>query len=369
MWSKNILTGLIALASVTSPLASSAEITYHREYLYVGGQYVQNADGDHLFSDQMYVEKLTPSGGVSKPHPVVFIHGQAQTGTNWLNKPDGGRGWASYFLEQGYECYLLDQTFRGRSPRLPDNGIMKTYSAENLQQLFTAPKRYMQWPQAALHTQWPGAGVMGDRIFDTYYASTVDFFGSAVGQQTSVQRAGAALLDLIGKKVILFSHSQGGIMPWILTDVRPHLVHAIMSLEPSGPPFSGVSVNRTALAYGLSDIPITYSPPVSNPETDFVLKTLPSDSPDNRTCVLQADDPAPRKLTNLQKVPVAVLTTESSYHAPYDWCTVRFLQQAGVNVEHLELGELGIHGNGHMVFLEKNSDEVAGLIQRWIEKH
>lgn len=394
MWSHGILTGLIALTSLarsavaTNP--SSTEVAYHREYLYVGGQYVQNADGDHLFADQMYVEKLTPQGGASKPHPIVFIHGQAQTGTvrlqirlnsplrktlltslrsqNWLNKPDGGRGWASYFLEQGYECYLLDQTFRGRSPHVPGNGSMKTYSAEKLQQLFTAPKKYMQWPQAALHTQWPGTGVMGDKIFDTYYASTVDFFGEAIGQQVTVQRAGAALLDRIGRPVILLSHSQGGIMPWILTEVRPDSVHAIISLEPSGPPFGGATANASSLAYGLADIPLAYSPAVTNPKTDFTLKKLPSNSTTRDECVLQADHPAPRKLVNLQKVPVALLTTESSYHAPYDWCTAEFLRQAGVSVEHLQLGELGIHGNGHMVFLEKNSDEVAGVIQKWIEK-
>ncbi|KAK1141910.1 hypothetical protein N8T08_008423 [Aspergillus melleus] len=372
MWSSGVLTGLIALASLArntvAANSSASEIAYHREYLYVGGQYVQNADGDHLFADQMYVEKLIPQGGASKPHPIVFIHGQAQTGTNWLNKPDGGRGWASYFLEQGYECYLLDQTFRGRSPHVPGNGTMKTYSAEKLQQLFTAPKKYMQWPQAALHTQWPGTGLMGDKIFDTYYASTVDFFGEAVGQQITVQRAGAALLDLIGCPVILLSHSQGGIMPWILTEVRPDLVHAIVSLEPSGPPFGGVAVNASSLAYGLSDIPLTYSPAVTNPQTDFALKKLSSNSTARDECVLQADHPTPRKLVNLQKVPVVLVTTESSYHAPYDWCTVKFLKQAGVSVEHMQLGELGIHGNGHMVFLEKNSDEVAGVIQKWIEK-
>jgi hypothetical protein len=31
-----------------------------------------------------------------------------------------------------------------------------------LQQRFTAPKLYNLWPQASLHTQWNGTGVMGD---------------------------------------------------------------------------------------------------------------------------------------------------------------------------------------------------------------
>ncbi|KAE8147585.1 Alpha/Beta hydrolase protein [Aspergillus avenaceus] len=358
------LTGAVA----NTPVIANNEIAYHRNYLYVGGQYVQNDAGEHIFTDQMYVEKLTPTQGVTQKHPIVFIHGQAQSGTNWLNKPDGGSGWASYFLSQGYECYLLDQTFRGRSPWNPNNGTMKTYSAELLQQRFTAAKKYMLWPQAALHTQWNGTGVMGDRVFDNYYASTVDFFGSGVGQQYTMREAGAALLDLIGQPAILLSHSQGGLMPWIFTDARPDLVHAIVSLEPTGPPFQeAVFTNKSSRPYGLTDIPLTFEPAVTDPETDLVRQVIPSNSTSRSPCVIQADHPTPRKLVNLQNVPTLVLTTESSYHAPYDWCTVKFLKQAGVSAEHMQLGELGIHGNGHMVFMEKNSDEVAEQIQKWIE--
>ncbi len=63
---------------------------------------------------------------------------------NWLNKPDGGEGWASFFLSQGYECYIIDQTFRGRSTWFPGNGTLGTYSAELLQQRFTTPLLYME---------------------------------------------------------------------------------------------------------------------------------------------------------------------------------------------------------------------------------
>jgi hypothetical protein len=52
----------------------------------------------------------------------------------------------------------------------------------------------------------------------------------------------------------------------------------------------------------------------------------------------------------------------------YDWCTVSYLQQAGVSVKHLELGNRGILGNGHMMFMEKNSDAVAAELQRWMER-
>jgi hypothetical protein len=32
------------------------------------------------------------------------------------------------------------------------------------------------------------------------------------------------------------------------------------------------------------------------------------------------------------------------------------------------LGEEGIHGNGHMMMLEKNSDAVAARIENWVDR-
>lgn len=64
---------------------------------------------------------------------------------------------------------------------------------------------------------------MGDAIFDTFYSSNVQFINNAAYQQLTVQNAGAALLDRIGKPVILVGHSQGGLMPIIIADARPNL--------------------------------------------------------------------------------------------------------------------------------------------------
>jgi hypothetical protein len=74
----------IAFLTITAVIAAVGwcdEVPAQRSYLYVGGQYILNSAGEHVFADQMYVEKLTPTAGVTKPHPILFIHGQAQTGT------------------------------------------------------------------------------------------------------------------------------------------------------------------------------------------------------------------------------------------------------------------------------------------------
>jgi hypothetical protein len=37
--------------------------------------------------------------------------------------------------------------------------------------------------------------------------------------------------------------------------------------------------------------------------------------------------------------------------------------------DHLELGNAGVHGNGHMFFMEKNSHDIWVLLLEWIEWH
>ena len=70
---------------------------------------------------------------------------------------------------------------------------------------------------------------------------------------------------------------------------------------------------------------------------------------------------------NFRKIPTLLETAEASYHAPYDDCTYYFLKQAGVPVERMRLGDVGIHGNGHLHFMEKNSDVIAGKLNEWIQ--
>ncbi|RFU24347.1 hypothetical protein B7463_g11991, partial [Scytalidium lignicola] len=361
----NPLTGAIAQGTSSTSTTSPTEAYASRQYFYVGGEYVNTTAG-HLFSNQMYVEKLTPQTA-SQPYPLVFIHGQAQSGTNWLNKPDGGAGWATYFLKEGYTVYIIDQTERARSAWNPTGGTAQsTYSAEIIEQRFTAPAVFNLWPQASLHTQWPGTGLMGDPIFDTYYASNVQFQADTIVQETKMQNAGAALLDKIGAAVLI-SHSQGGLMPWVIADVRPQLVKAIISIEPTGPPFIDeiFSVAPTR-PYGLTDIPLTYHPAPDNLTVPLPTMTIPNNSSGLATCLIQAE-PA-RQLVNFKNIPVLLETSEASYHAVYDDCTYQFLLQASVPAQRLKLADIGIHGNGHLHFMEKNSDQIAAVLDSWIKK-
>ena len=165
----------------------------------------------------------------------------------------------------------------------------------------------------------------------------------------------------------MITHSQGGPLGWLIADARPSLVKALVSLEPQGPPFEDrVTTNSTAITrpYGLTNIPITYDPPVVEPATDLARVTIPPSGPNLSECVQQAS-PA-KRLVNLVKIPQLLVTTEASFHAVYDYCTARYLQQAGVNVDFLDLPKAAVHGNAHFLFLEKNNLEIAARIESWI---
>jgi pimeloyl-ACP methyl ester carboxylesterase len=180
--------------------------------------------------------------------------------------------------------------------------------------------------------------------------------------------AGIALLEKIGHSSILITHSRGGLHGWAWADARPKLVKTLIQIEPRGPPFyEAVFSTRFVRPWGLTSIPLTYSPSPSPDKEKIPLNTKVLKASENGKvdCYLQAE-PA-RKLVNLKEMPILVLTGEASYHAMYDYGTVAFLQQAGCGmVEHLKLEDVGIEGNGHMMFLERNSDDIARVLEGWI---
>ena len=136
-----------------------------------------------------------------------------------------------------------------------------------------------------------------------------------------------------------------------------------MAIEPSGPPFGSTIVKgKPSKIYGITDAPLTYDPPCSEGETP--LDAAEHSTSDGATFQLQKE-PA-RKLINLSKVPVMMVTAEASSHVEYDDFTRRFLQQAGVNVRHVHLADEHIRGNGHLMFLEMNNLMIMEFLEKWI---
>jgi pimeloyl-ACP methyl ester carboxylesterase len=308
---------------------------------------------------QMYVQYQVPAD-LRYPYPLVMVHGGGGQGLDYLGTPDGRPGWAPLFVREGYAVYVVDRPGMGRSPYHPDllgpssppptfNGLVAS---------FAAPPRDA-YPQARLHTQWPGTGVEGDPALDQFLAWQEPLL-DPVRMQEHMQRAGMELLDRIGPAVLM-THSMGGPFGWLVADQRPDLVKGVMAVEPAGPPFA----ERPPLAWGLTSIPLTFDPPASDPaEIQRVPRTGPG--PDLANCLVQAE-PA-RTLPRLQGIPIAVMRGEASWHAPIAWAVVEFLRQAGADVEEMRLEDHGLRGNGHLMMLERNSAEIVPVLSEWIRR-
>jgi pimeloyl-ACP methyl ester carboxylesterase len=331
--------------------------------------------GSHNANDQMvgamYVEYVIPQNQTQR-YPIILVHGGGQIGAGWSQTLDGREGWTQYFVRRGFAVYVVDQPARGRSAYHSQLGTLGDVSnATRAQSLWAAIERFNFWPAARLHTQWVGPAVNGDYTFEQFLSSQSDALTNAVLQEQLTADGLVALLDRIGPSIVI-PHSQPGAPAWLVVDRRPNLVKALIQLEPGGPPVArdepsmGFAPGPT-FAWGLTRTSITYSPAVTDPaQLSFI--PLPKDD-GIATCWVQAS-PA-RQLPNLQRVPIMLLSSPSGYNTAWDPCTVKYLRQAGVdaNFTWLKLQDIGIQGNGHFMFVEKNSDQIAGVVLDWIRQH
>jgi hypothetical protein len=70
--------------------------------------------------------------------------------------------------------YVVDQPARGRSIQDASvDGPLVRDTVKSLEQRLTIPQDFNLWPQAKLHTQWPGTGKPGDKYFDAFMATRV----------------------------------------------------------------------------------------------------------------------------------------------------------------------------------------------------
>ena len=387
-------------------------------YFFVGVERAELARASYVNGKQMYVESFIPAQ-VRHPYPMVLVHGGGGQGLDWMGTPDGRRGWAQILLEDGYKVYVVDRPGHGRSPYHPDvNGPFPAQSLtlESLSGRFTPPNAGApdNGPYRRLHNQWPGTGEVGSPDLAQMVAGQGGSYinaappgGAAAGggaaasvpgrrgaadagrgagpgggrgsaaipaavlgptgapaggpdpQHLVWRQRGARLLDKIGPAIIM-THSAGGPFGWIVAEARPNLVKGIVAIEGGGQPFGGPNV------WGLSTIPVAYDPPVSDP-SEIKTKRVESSEPGVNAYLLQ-EEPA-RKLKNLQNIPIVLVTAEGSFASPGSPGAVAFLKQAGCKAEELRLVNHGIHGNGHMMMIEKNNREVLKPILEWVEKN
>ena len=316
--------------------------TARRGHFWIPGERVER-EGKTFQRGPMFVGWEAPEE-VTRPYPIVLVHGGGFQGTEWLDTPDGRPGWAQRLQEAGYATMVVDRPGHGRSPLHTEviGPMGPPFSYEGGRQIYFPPD-----PQGR-HTQWPFAPddvEAMDQFIAGYGPLPADL---AASEEMDADRL-ARLLDRIGP-AILFTHSASGPSGWLAADRRPGLVKAIVSVEPMGPPFADIP-NIGPLSWGLTAAPLTFDPPRATPEA------------------VRDADPETLRLPHLADLSIAVVTGDTSSFAPASKPIVAALQAGGAAAELLHLPDHGVTGNGHGLIYEKNSDAALKPVLDWLERH
>ena len=248
-------------------------------------------------------------------------HGGGLTGVTWETKPDGKPGWQMFFLNRGYDVYVSDAVERGRASwaRYPEFFRSEPLfrSKKEAWELFRFGPTGSYDPNPANRRPFPDSQFPTEAL-DQFAKQGVPRW---VTNDASTQAAYDQLVERICPCVIIV-HSQGGNFGFNAA-LRAHdKIKALVALEPSGAPDPGkVDVAQ--------------------------LKTVPH--------LFVFGD-------HLQDFPSwqNFIKASRRYHAA--------LTGAGVKSDWIDLPALGIKGNSHMMMMDRNSDQIAELVAKWLEQ-
>jgi acetyl esterase/lipase len=294
-----------------APVASS-----RRGFFWVGIEPVAQPLGTVL-RGPMYVHWEQPAEVEADPRrpPWILVHGGGGQGTDYLGTPDGRLGWARLLVAQGHTVFVVDRPGHGRSPHHPEVlGPMGPQAGfEYLRPIFVPPPEGEDsHPTSAQHTQWPGGREPGDPVLDQWLAPA--------GPMLAV-----------------------------------------------GPPFVRLPEAGLDLTWGVTTVPIEFDPAVGSAAELELVTEVRQDEFGPIPVTLQRDG-AVRRLANLGRFPIAVVTGEASLFAQFDRHLVAFLEQAGCEVQLIRLADHGVHGNGHGIMLERNHEQALAVLAEWASR-
>ncbi len=267
--------------------------------------------------------------------PMVFLHGYGQSRMGWMTTPDGREGWSTSFLRKGHSVFLVDQPRRGEagSTAAMTNDSIDTWSAESKEYMpgdqawythfrigRTAPERYDG-------SQFPEGEEAQNQFFRQMTPNTGSF-----DMAVNVAAMDEVMKDVkakTGKKSVYVTHSQGGRVGW---DVDTENVAAIVAIEPGGTPEIGSEQYKKFLDAKIPMV-IYFGDYIDNGPEDI------------------------QSTAFWKNVRDAAVAFAEQYNADGGNCTV------------INLPDIGITGNSHFMFQEKNSEEIAQHVENWIKKN
>ncbi len=297
------------------------------------------ADGQTLHGDHAYVSYQIPDS--ARRYPLVFLHGAGQSAKTWESTPDGREGFSTLFLRRHFSVYLVDQPRRGRAGR---STVSEQVNAVPDDQLWFENFRMGQWPDLYEDSQFPAGEAALDQFFRQITPNT-----GAYDEQV-IARSLAALCDTL-QGSILVTHSQGGGPGWH-TAIQSSHVKAIVSYEPG----SGF-----VFPEGETPQPLETISPFGN----LSATAIPMDD-----------------FLKLTRIPIIIyygdyIATEPSDNWAMDSWRVRLtmarlfaecINRHGGDATVVHLPEIGIKGNSHFLFAEKNNVQLADLLSQWLKE-
>ncbi len=267
--------------------------------------------------DQMYVQYMVPEP-IRAKYPLLMWHGGGVTGVTWETKPDGQPGWLQYFFGAGHAVYVSDAVERGRASwaRYPDicEGQPIFRSKQEAWGTFRFGPHGSYNSDPSRRVTYPGLKFPATS-FDQLAKQFVPRWNVNDGATIS---AYIAQVRKVGPAVLMV-HSQSGLFGFEVALAEPDKVRAVIAIEPGGAPLPGPELEK------LKNIPILIVWGDNVDAEDIWCRQQPA----SRTF---ADD----------------------------------LNARGGKVTWLDLPVIGLRGNSHMMMMDTNSDEIAGLIQNWM---
>ena len=263
--------------------------------------------------EQMYVQYFLPQNRKGKL-PLLLWHGGGLTGVTYETKPDGGEGWLTYFIRKGWDTYISDAVERGRA------GWTNTFKGDPVFLPLGDPwERFRIGPPGswnddrAKRTTYPGVQFPIE-AYEQFMKQGVPRW------LTTDDQIIAAYIELVDKvcPCVVLVHSQSGAFGYKVLEARPEKVKALVAVEP----------------------------------------TIGGDR---------------EKVQSIKTTPILVLYGDNARDHPR-WSKIRqggvdyaaVLKSVGGSIDVVDLPDVGIKGNSHMVMMDKNSNVVADLIQKWV---
>ena len=330
-----LLIGLAGAASAQSSLGGKLELEDEGGF-FVNARRVQSAypgaspvtgpaAAGNIVVNQMYVHYRIPAG--PKGVPLVLVHGSNHTGMTYETTPDGREGWATWFVRQGHPVYVVDHSGRGRSGFNPtpinavrdggaDPKAMPTLFMGTLERAWWNFRFGPEYPKPFANLQFPLEAL------DQYLAQLVPNTETTLeGGGTNTVDALAALLDKIGPAVVMV-HSQSGVYGLDVVRRRPDKVRALVSIEGGCETLTQDDVSESFAKIAFTSVWGDNSVGAAGVNGDA-----------RRNGCLKA---------------------------------VSLINGGGGRATFLLLPDNGIPGNSHMMMMDKNNLQVAGLIRKWI---